>query len=116
MEKGKKKITIEIDQRLNAICEKYGVKPQKLFEQLQEDILGNRKLETYYQQILAELYFTEFISSTTKIDRSSIESVLNFTKSYRSHKSDQKKLPEGISKLTRKILNDCHYRKNHTKN
>tara|TARA_R110002111_G_scaffold19246_1_gene47078 strand:- start:89 stop:430 length:342 start_codon:yes stop_codon:yes gene_type:complete len=113
MKKGKKKITIEIDQRLVAICEKYGVEPQKLFKHLQEDILGNRKLETYYQQILAELYFTEFISSKAKIDRSSIESVLNFTKSYQS---DKNKLPEGISKLTRKLLNDCNYRKNHTKN
>jgi hypothetical protein len=116
MKKGKKKITIEIDQRLVTICEKYGVEPQKLFKQLQEDILGNRKLDIYYQQILAELYFTEFISSKAKVDRSSIESVLNFTKSYQSHKSDKNKLPEGISKLTRKLLNDCNYRKNHTKN
>lgn len=116
MKKEKKKITIEIDQGLNAICEKYGVKPQKLFEQLQEDILGNRKLETYYQQILAELYFTEFISSSAKIDRSSIESVLNFNKSYSSHNSDKVELPKGISRLTRKILKDCNYSKNHSKN
>jgi hypothetical protein len=116
MKKGKKKITIEIDQRLVTICEKYGVEPQKLFKQLQEDILGNRKLDTYYQQILAELYFTEFISSKAKVDRSSIESVLNFNKSYRSHKSDQVELPKGISRLTKKILKDCNYSKNHSKN
>ncbi len=116
MSKEKVSITIELDQRLLSICKKYGVKPQKLFKQLQKDILGDRKLETYYQQILAELYLTEFISGKAKVDRSSIESVLNFTKSYQSHHSNGQKVPEGISKLTRKILKECDYQKNHTKN
>jgi hypothetical protein len=116
MKKGKEKITIELDHRLVAICAKYGVKPQKLFKQLQKDILGDRKLDTYYQQILAELYLTEFISSNAKVERSSIESILDFTRSYQSHQASQHQLPEGISKLTRKILNECDYRKNHTKN
>jgi len=116
MKKGKESITIELDQRLLGICEKYGVKPQKLFKQLQKDILGDRKLDTPYQQILAELYFTEFISGKAKVDRSAVESVLTFTKSFQSQQTTKQQLPEGISKLTRKILNNCDYRKNHSKN
>jgi hypothetical protein len=116
MKKGKESISIELDNRLLAICEKYGIKPQKLFKQLQKDILGDKKLETHYQQILAELYLTEFISGKVNVERSSVESVLNIIKSHQSHQSQKQQLPEGISKLTRKILNECDYRKNHTKN
>ena len=116
MKKGKEEITIKVNKQLKQLCDKYGISVEQLFLQMQEDMIGGRTLENYYRQILAELYLTEMLSEKTKVDRSAVESVLNYMRSYKTHRATKQPLPKGLSDLTQKILKDCDYRKKHSKN
>lgn len=116
MKKEKEEVTIKINKKLKKFCDKYGVKAEQLFNQFQKDMIGGTVLESYYRQILAELYLTEFMAEKVEVDRSSIESVLTYMRNYKTQRSTKQALPEGLSKATKRILKECDYRKSHSKN
>ncbi|MEQ8624395.1 MAG: hypothetical protein RJQ00_06060 [Vicingaceae bacterium] len=109
-------ITIKVNQKLQELCLKYGVEPEHLMNQFQKDMVDSTAKEQYSPQLLAELYLTEYIAKNAKVDRSSVESVLSYLRSYSQQKKTKQNLPNGLSKTTKKILKECNYRKNHSKN
>ncbi len=115
--KEKKNINIKLNRKLKELCAKYGVEPEKLMLQFQKDIVNQTdSTEAYYPQLLAELYLTEYIAKNSKVERSSVESVLAYLRSYSQQRSTKHSVPKELSKTTKKILKECQYRKNYTKN
>jgi len=116
MKNGKEQITIVVDAKLKKLCKKYGLTVEQLLLQFQKDAVNGRTLENYYQQTLAELYLTEIVADKAKVDRSSVESVLVFMRSQEIQNITSHQLPEGLSRTTKRILKECDYCKNHSKN
>lgn len=114
--KEKDNITVKVNKKLQELCLKYGVEPEQLFIQFQQDMLNEKSEQPFYPTVLAELYLTEYIASNSKVDRSSVESVLGYMRSNSNHQKTKQQLPQGLSKTTKKILKECNYRKKHSKN
>lgn len=114
--KKRNNISVKVNKKLQELCLKYGVEPEQLMLQFQEDMTNENSQEPYYPQILAELYLTEYIAKNAKVDRSSVESVLTYLRSHSQQKKTKQTLPNGLSKTTKKILKECNYRKKHSKN
>ena len=114
--KEKESIKLKINSSLNRICNKYGVTPEQLFLQFQDDITNSNNENSCYPEILADLYLAEFIADRSKVERSSIESVLAYMKSNSNTSKRIQKLPTHLSATTKRILKECKYQKRHTKN
>lgn len=113
--KKEKKIELKIDQSIQKLCDQYKIKPEDFFAQLQKDLIGKGE-EDNYESILAQLYLAEVFSKQTKVDRASVEEVLEYMKSYNRQLKKEASIPIKTSTITQTILEECKYEKNHSKN
>ncbi len=114
--KGKGKIELKVNRKLKELCERYGVTVKQLLLQFQKDIMSCGTPDEQYQGILAELYLAEIIANRLKVDRSSVESVLDYMKKYNAQQSREHNMLKGLSKVTKQILKENNYKEKHTKN
>ncbi len=112
----KKKIEVEIKERFEKLCKRFKMNPKTVLEQLQADFIGEEEEERMYEVILAQLYFSECIASSRKIDRGVVEELLENLRSYHSQLKKEESIPSHLSQISQSLMEENKYDKNYTKN